>query len=433
MRKVVVNLCRLLLAVVFTFSGFVKAVDPMGTQYKIDDYLEALHLGSLLPAPGALVLSVLLSALEFCLGLFLLFAIRRRFTSACMVVMLLVMTPLTLWLAVSNPVSDCGCFGDAVVLTNWQTFAKNVVLLLAALVVARWPLDMFRFVSESNQWIAVNYSVVFILGLSGLCLYDLPLFDFRPYHIGANIKEGMEMSEGAEQPEFETTFIMEKDGRQQEFGIDNYPDSTWTFVDSKTVMTKAGYVPPIHDFSVTTSEGDDITEQILDEPGYVFLLVAPHLEQADDSRLDLLNELYEYAREHNYPFYGLTASGERAIARWRDMTGAEYEFCQTDETTLKTIIRSNPGVLLLKQGTIIRKWSDNRLPVLEENETGLPLEQLEIGQMPSDTVPGKVTTILLWFVLPLALLSVADRIWMWSKWVRPRQRKALKKKNNKTT
>ena len=433
MRKVVVNLCRLLLAVVFTFSGFVKAVDPMGTQYKIDDYLEALHLGGLLPAPGSLVLSVLLSALEFCLGLFLLFAIRRRFTSACMVVMLLLMTPLTLWLAVSNPVSDCGCFGDAVVLTNWQTFAKNVVLLLAALVVARWPLDMFRFVSESNQWIAVNYSVVFILGLSGLCLYDLPLFDFRPYHIGANIKEGMEMPEGAEQPEFETTFIMEKDGRQQEFGIDNYPDSTWTFVDSKTVMTKAGYVPPIHDFSVTTSEGDDITEQILDEPGYVFLLVAPHLEQADDSRLDLLNELYEYAREHNYPFYGLTASGERAIARWRDMTGAEYEFCQTDETTLKTIIRSNPGVLLLKQGTIIRKWSDNRLPVLEENETGLPLEQLEIGQMPSDTVPGKVTTILLWFVLPLALLSVADRIWMWSKWVRPRQRKSLKKKNNKTT
>ena len=433
MRKVVVNLCRLLLAVVFTFSGFVKAVDPMGTQYKIDDYLEALHLGGLLPAPGSLVLSVLLSALEFCLGLFLLFAIRRRFTSACMVVMLLLMTPLTLWLAVSNPVSDCGCFGDAVVLTNWQTFAKNVVLLLAALVVARWPRDMFRFVSESNQWIAVNYSVVFILGLSGLCLYDLPLFDFRPYHIGANIKEGMEMPEGAEQPEFETTFIMEKDGRQQEFGIDNYPDSTWTFVDSKTVMTKAGYVPPIHDFSVTTSEGDDITEQILDEPGYVFLLVAPHLEQADDSRLDLLNELYEYAREHNYPFYGLTASGERAIARWRDMTGAEYEFCQTDETTLKTIIRSNPGVLLLKQGTIIRKWSDNRLPVLEENETGLPLEQLEIGQMPSDTVPGKVTTILLWFVLPLALLSVADRIWMWSKWVRPRQRKSLKKKNNKTT
>ena len=158
----------MLLAVVFTFSGFVKAVDPMGTQYKIDDYLEALHLGGLLPAPGSLVLSVLLSALEFCLGLFLLFAIRRRFTSACMVVMLLLMTPLTLWLAVSNPVSDCGCFGDAVVLTNWQTFAKNVVLLLAALVVARWPLDMFRFVSEgidANYMDIINYSVFALIKL----------------------------------------------------------------------------------------------------------------------------------------------------------------------------------------------------------------------------------------------------------------------------
>ncbi len=427
MKKVLVNICRFLVGIVFLMSGFVKAIDPLGTKYKIDDYLEALHLGGLLPSFATLSMSVFLSALEFCLGLFLLFAVRRRFTSVCVLLFMLVMTPLTLWLALANPVSDCGCFGDAVVLTNWQTFAKNVVLLLSAIVVARWPKEMFRFVSESNQWLVVNYSAVFILGVSGYCLYDLPLFDFRPYHVGANIQEGMEIPPGAEQPQFTTTFIMEKDGVEKEFGIDNYPDSTWTFVDSKTVMTQAGYVPPIHDFSITTDEGEDITEQVLADSSYVFLLVAPHLEDADDSRLDLMNELYEYARTHNYAFYGLTASGDRAIMRWRGTTGAEYDFCKTDEITLKTIIRSNPGVLLLKQGTIVRKWSHNRLPVIEEEQWFKPLEQLEIGHLPEDTVPGKITAMLLWFVLPLSLLSIADRTWMWTKWVRRKRKETLAK------
>jgi len=422
-KKIVVNLCRLLLSVVFVLSGFVKAIDPLGTQYKIDDYLEAMHLAGLLPPLVTLSMSVVQSSVEFCLGIFMLFAIRRKFTTISVLVIMAVMTPLTLWLAIVNPITDCGCFGDAIVLTNWQTFFKNIVLLMAAIVVARWPQEMFRFVSESNQWIAVNYSAVFILATSVWCLYDLPLFDFRPYHVGANIQEGMEIPEGAEQPEFETTFILEKDGHRQEFGIDNYPDSTWTFVDSRTVMTKEGYVPPVHDFSITTFGGDDITEQVLNDTSYVFLLVAPFLEHADDSRLDLINEVYEYAKEHGYAFYGLTSSNEHAVSRWCDMTGAEYDFCLTDGTTLKTIIRSNPGLVLLKQGTVIRKWSHNSLPELDETMGALPLEQLEIGHIPISSVSSKVSQILLWFVLPLTLLSVADRIWMWSRRVRRKKRK----------
>lgn len=423
MKKIVVNLCRLLLSVVFVLSGFVKAIDPLGTQYKIDDYLEAMHLAGLLPPLVTLSMSVVQSSVEFCLGIFMLFAIRRKFTTISVLVIMAVMTPLTLWLAIVNPITDCGCFGDAIVLTNWQTFFKNIVLLTAAIVVARWPQEMFRFVSESSQWIAVNYSAVFILATSVWCLYDLPLFDFRPYHVGANIQEGMEIPEGAEQPEFETTFILEKDGHRQEFGIDNYPDSTWTFVDSRTVMTKEGYVPPVHDFSITTFGGDDITEQVLNDTSYVFLLVAPFLEHADDSRLDLINEVYEYAKEHSYAFYGLTSSNEHAVSRWCDMTGAEYDFCLTDGTTLKTIIRSNPGLVLLKQGTVIRKWSHNRLPELDETMGSLPLEQLEIGHIAISSVSSKVSQILLWFVLPLTLLSVADRIWMWSRRVRRKKRK----------
>ena len=402
---------------VLILSGFVKAVDPLGTQYKIADYLEALHLAQYIPDAMTLGASVLLSAFEFMLGTLLLLAIRRRTVSLLTLLLFLVMTPLTLWLALANPVSDCGCFGDALVLTNWQTFWKNVVLLALALTVWRYPLQMVRFVSQSNQWIVINYTAIFILVVSGWSLYDLPYFDFRPYHIGANIRQGMEIPDNAEQPQFETTFILEKDGQRKEFTTDNYPDSTWTFIDSKTVQLSEGYVPPIHDFSMTrVSDGEDITDSLLNVPGYVFLLVSPQLRFADDSQLDLINQIYEYAEDNSYPFYGLTASGDKDIERWRERTGAEYPFCQTDETTLKTVIRSNPGLLLLKDGTVIRKWSHNRLP--DEYVLTAPLEKLETGQIPEDSVPGKILVILLWYVLPLALLVLGDRWWAWSRWIK---------------
>ena len=432
MRKVLVNIARLLLSLTLILSGFVKAVDPMGTQYKISDYLGALHLNGLVPDVAALTASILLSATEFVLGICLLFAIRRRLVSRLTAGILTVMTLLTLWLALANPISDCGCFGDALVLTNWQTLWKNVLLLYAAIVVAKWPGDMPRMISKSNQWIVFNYAVLFIVFVSGYCLYDLPLFDFRPYHVGADIRQGMEIPEGAQQPQFETTFILEKDGVQKTFTAEDYPDSTWTFIDSKTVQTAEGYVPPIHDFSITDDEGEDITDAILDDPGYTFLLIAPHLENADDSRFDRINELYEYSRGHNYGFYCLTASTERGIGRWRDMTGADYPFCATDETTLKTIIRSNPGLVLLHDGKVIRKWSYNSLPAIEEADAAQPLEKLTIGQMPDDSVPSKIIMLLLWFVLPLAMLTIADRLWAWTRWIRKRKNNRLNPLNNKT-
>ena len=419
MRKVLVNICRLVLAVTFILSGFVKAVDPLGTQYKLNDYLEAMHLGGLVPQTVTLMGSIALSTVEFCIGIFLLFVIYRRLTSRLALLVMSIMTVLTVWIYMADPVSDCGCFGDAVVLTNGQTLLKNIILLACAVIVAWKPLDMLRFISHTNQWIVINYSVLFILFVAGYALYDLPQFDFRPYHVGANIKEGMEVPEGAEQPQFETTFIMEKNGERREFGIDNYPDSTWTYIDTRTVQTKQGYVPPIHDFSITTPEGEELTEEILNDKGYTLLLISPHLEDADDSQFDLINQIYEYAEDNDYPFYCLTASGEQGISRWRDITGAEYPFALTDETTLKTIIRSNPGLLLLKDGTVIRKWSHNRLP--DEYALNQPLEKLELGQLPEDSVPGKIVVILLWYVLPLLVLTIADRLWAWSRWLKKKK------------
>ena len=389
MRKTAVNICRLILAVTFILSGFVKAVDPLGTQYKIHDYLAAMGLG----APDVLTLSasVLLSAIEFIAGICLLFAIRRRFVSKVVLVMMVVMTPLTLWLALTDPISDCGCFGDALVLTNWQTFWKNVILLVAAIVVWKYPLEMPRLIGESNQWIVLNYSGLFILLIiAGRSLYTLPQFDFRPYHVGTNLREGWQrMMEGEESPYSE--FFME-----------------------------------------LTDDGEDITEMVLNDEGYTFLLVSPHLEQADDSQLDELNQIYEYSLDNGYPFYCLTASTEKAISRWRDITGAEYPFCNTDDITLKTVIRSNPGLLLLKDGMIIRKWSHNNLP--DESELIGRLEDNELGKLPTDTVASKILWILTWFVLPLMLLTIADRLWAWSHWLRSgkksRRREQSETENN---
>ena len=160
---------------------------------------------------------------------------------------------------------------------------------------------------------------------------------------------------------------------------------------------------------------------MLNDKGYTFLLISPHLEQADDSQLDELNQIYEYCLENAYPFYCLTASPARAINHWCDMTGAEYPFCQTDDITLKTIIRSNPGLILLKDGVIIRKWSHNALP--DEQAFSGRLEDTELGQLPSDNVASKILWILTWFVLPLVLLTIADRLWAWSQWVRKRNKK----------
>lgn len=417
---VLVNACRFLLGATFVFSGFVKAIDPIGTQYKLQDYISAVGMGGIVPDIVTLLASVALSALEFSLGVFVLFAIRRHLVSKILVAFMAVMTLITVWIALFNPVKDCGCFGEALRLTNVQTLLKNIVLLAASIVVAWRPLRMYRFLSRSTQWIAINYTILFVLLLSAHCLYHLPLIDFRPYHIGMNIKKGMEIPAGAPQPEFETTFILQKNGVKKEFTLDNYPDSSWQFIDSKTVQTKEGYVPPIHDFSIQKADGDDITDSVLTAKGYIFLLVSPHLEQADDSNFGDIDLLYEYCQERKIPFYCLTASTKKDIDHWADITGAEYPFCFTDETTLKTIIRSNPGLLLLKDGTIIRKWSHNDLP--SSSSLNAPLSKLSIGAMPSTSLGETIMKVVLLFFIPLIILVFADRTWAWTRYLR-RKRK----------
>lgn len=268
------NVCRFLLAVVFLFSGFVKANDPLGTVYKVQDYLEAWGLQSLSAGYVPYLAAMLCALLEFILGIYLFFGIRRRVAPLLVLLVMSFMTPLTLWLAIANPISDCGCFGDAVVLTNWETFFKNVVLLIAAISVFKWRQYIFNLVTTKVDWLISLYSILFIIFFMLFCLRYLPVFDFRPYHVGADIVKGMTIPEGEKPTVYETLFIYSKDGKEQEFTIDNFPtDTTWTFVDSKTRVKEKGYEPPIHDFSITSLEtGEDLTDDILHSEQYTFCL-----------------------------------------------------------------------------------------------------------------------------------------------------------------
>lgn len=401
------NVCRFALAFVFIFSGFVKAVDPLGSQYKIQDYLEAFGIAGWFPSFFPLFVAIILSTLEFSVGVYFLFGIRRKLSTALALIIMGFMTPLTFYLAIANPVSDCGCFGDAWVLTNWETFIKNVFLLLAAISVFKWGNRIIRLVSESSQWLIALYSLIFIIGVSLYCLTYLPVIDFRPYKVGTDIPQSMIIPEGAKKSVYESTFILEKDGVKKEFTLDDYPDSTWTFIDTHTVLKEKGYEPPIHDFSIVrTADGEDITEEVLNDKNYTFLLIAHRIDRADDSNIDLINEIYDYCVENGYKFYCLTSSPDDEIEQWRDKTGAEYPFCIADDITLKTIIRSNPGLMLIKGGVILNKWSHNELP--DEYALTGKLDKLSIGKLQPRVLSHTMGAIFLWFVIPLLIFLGID-------------------------
>ena len=401
-KKIITEICRVFLGCVFVFSGFVKAVDPLGFTYKITDYLTAFGLNAL--EFFALPVSIFLAALEFTLGLCLLLGIYRRLHTILILLFMLVMTPLTLYLAIANPVSDCGCFGDAWIISNWQTFFKNLFLLAAAIVVFCWYKRITPLYTYKSYSLAILWVWIFILSVSFYCYSYLPILDFRPYKTGNNIPELREIPEDAE-PDVHV-LVYEKDGKTKEFTLEDYPrgDDSWTFVDTK--LKKKGYEPPISDFVVVDELEENITDAILEYPGYTFLLISYDLEKADDSNVDKINEIYDYARLHDYPFYALTGSSSEKIREWQENTGAEYPFCTMDQIELKTIIRSNPGLMLMKEGTIINKWPKNKLP--EESLLQQNLDDSPLGQIPPNKDAKKVLLLALICGLPLIALGIND-------------------------
>ena len=363
-RKVTINAIRLVLSLTFLFSGTVKLIDPRGTQYKIEDYSAAFGIANLVPEWLPLVLACVLATVEFLMGVYLLFGIRRRLTLSTAICFMLIMTPLTLYLAINDPVSDCGCFGDALVLSNWQTFGKNVALLVLSIIALYNYKQMPHFVGKRYEWIVALAAFVFAVLFASYNIWRLPIIDFRPYHVGADIRKAWQ-DDQQDYGEFVTTFIMEKDGIQKEFALEDYPDSTWTFIDTKTTQIEPSKRTGVGDLLIQDVEtGEDITLQILEDPAWTLLLIAPYLEKADDGVMGELLSLYDFSKEAGpgLKFYCLTSSGEQAIENWKEMTGAEYPFCYADAVVLKTMIRSNPGLMLLHDGKVIRKWPSTDLP-----------------------------------------------------------------------
>jgi len=363
--RTIANISRILTGLLFVFSGFVKAVDPIGSMIKFTEYFEAFGLEFM--KDGALGFGVLLCVAEMLIGLFLLYKIRFRFSAWLLVGFMAFFTILTFVLAVFNPVSDCGCFGDAIHLTNWGTFFKNLVLLFPT-----------GFIFIYRNKFRVNKSPFFHnivpVGLLAVCLFipyynynHLPVFDFRPYHIGANIPQGMIVPENAEADIFETTFIYKKAGVEKEFTMENYPweDTTWTFVDQKSVLVKKGYTPPIHDFILTDQYGIDVTTKILTSKVSTLLLFSENLSHTSVSSFEKAKNINDWARQNGFNMYVVTSSSTDIINKFSQYISYPFNFLTADQTMVKTVIRSNPGLVLINNGTIINKWHANDFPSVE--------------------------------------------------------------------
>jgi Predicted membrane protein len=387
-KKILVEISRIVIGIVFIFSGFVKVVDPWGYTYKILDYLQAFGMDffNALAFPAA----VFISGLELVIGVCILIGIYKRFFSILLLMFMCFMTPLTLYLAIANPVHDCGCFGDALVISNWQTFWKNIVLLLMAIAIFLWHKQMKSFFLSKKRWGAVVFASVFAVGLSAYCYLYLPILDFRPYKIGNNLIDLREIPDGAPIDEYEITNIYVKDGIEKEFQSGEYPDSDeWTWVRrGKEELIKEGYKPALEDFVMVDDYGDDMTDDILYDEQYTFLMVAWDLEKASDSHCSDINDIYEFCLEQEYNFFGLTSSNEESISKWKEKTGAEYSFLSMDPIELKTIVRANPGLVLLKNGVVLNKWSARNIPV--EKLTFLPLEVSEWGKLDTKYIPKQI-------------------------------------------
>ena len=354
---VIGSVARTLLAITFLFSGFVKAVDPLGTVYKIEDYLKAFggFFTDLIPLAGAAAVCLIL--VEWILGVCMLANIRTQITSWLALVFYLVMTPLTLWIALTNPVSDCGCFGDALVLTNWQTFWKNIIFLTLVIIL----LICRKAIPQLFSWWAELCIAILGLGVAasimGYSYSHLPPMDFRPYKIGNHLPTLMEIPDDAEPDLYETTLIYaDADGNEQEFTLENYPkgDSTWTFVDQRSVLVKKGYEAPIHDFEILTMDFDDITYDVLESEEPVTLVAMYDLKKSDLRQIDKVKALLA----NNEPCYILTGSGEAEIEELCDKYDIDpMSVCTIDPVTLKTVVRANPGVFVIQNGIVIDKYN----------------------------------------------------------------------------
>ncbi|KAF0235705.1 MAG: DoxX family [Prolixibacteraceae bacterium] len=367
--KLIKHIARILLGATFIFSGFVKGIDPWGSAYKFTDYFNAMGMEWLVWA--AFPLGVFLAFAEFAIGVALLFSVFIRLFSWLAFLFMAFFLPLTLWIAIKNPVTDCGCFGDALVISNWETFYKNVVLMVFALIVVKYRNNMTWFLDKKPGFALGGVTVTAYIAIVFYSYNHEPIFDFRPYKVGVNIPEAMKIPENAPREVYENTFYYKNKntGKVEKFTEENYPwqdTVNWVYENMESKIVQKGYVPPIVNFTIQTPEGENIIDFFIHDENYVFMLVAYNLEKSSRKPQEKINNLANWAAEKGFSFICLTSSLSGQSEAFAAETGAPYEFFNCDEITLKTIIRSNPGLVVLKSGTIVGKWHYNDIPTPEE-------------------------------------------------------------------
>lgn len=412
-HKYITVVLRVLVGATFLFSGFVKGVDPIGTAIKLHDYFIGLNIPYLNPSTSplggefiisfALLIAMILAATEFTLGATIAMGIYRKASSRILLAIMLIMTPLTLYLAVADPIPDCGCFGEAIIISNWATLYKNVVLLAASIYLLIYNRLYKGVFGMLLRWMPLCYTLVLIVGIMVVSLRHQPILDFRPYKRGLNVKEALQASSVA--PTY--SFIYEKEGVEKEFSLENYPanDTSWHFVD-RVEQISHNEIEPL-DFSIL-QDGEEITEFILEDSTYTFLIFIPNPASYNNSWQYKIYELYDYARKFNYNIYAIT-SDTNEWQKEMEKQGIEYPCYEMDEIVIKTIVRGNPAVALLKDGTIYWKTSPRDLDHLVNQNK--PLDDSRYGVIkPYSHTPVAIFVGLL-YILPILLLwGVSNRV-----------------------
>ncbi|GAA0725199.1 hypothetical protein GCM10009430_30480 [Aquimarina litoralis] len=367
MMKILVGFSRIFVAALFLFSGFIKLNDPLGFSYKLQEYFSEGVLNMEFLIPIALLLAVFLCIFEIIVGITLLLGYLPKFTVWSLLGMIVFFTFLTFYSAYFNKVTDCGCFGDALPLTPWESFTKDVILLVFILILFFGRKYITPILPEnSHKWI-VFVSFTACLAFAYHVLMHLPTFDFRAYKIGTNIEEGMSVPEGAPEAEFEYSWKFDVNGKEEIIKTSGeYPQVDGKYIGVETKMIEEGYIPPIHDFAIE-KDGNDYTAEFLEKEN-VILIVMYNLSKSEGEGMSVIKGLTDKAMAQGYDVIGLTASSPEAVAQKKETYNLNFDFYSTDETALKTILRSNPGIVKLNKGTITEKlnWNDADQLILDK-------------------------------------------------------------------
>lgn len=372
--KIITAISRIVVGTLFIFSGLIKANDPMGFSYKLEEYFQVFGMDWMVSA--ALILAIVICIFEVVLGVAVLLGARMKFSATLLLLMIIFFTWLTGYSSVTGKVSDCGCFGDAIPLTPTQSFYKDLILLVLILAIFIKRTSITPLLNEKLANGILVASLILTTSFTLWCFYYLPVIDFRPYKIGNNLIEQMTVPHNAPQDVYETIYTMKNKttGKTMEVKSQDYiakkiwEDKNLEMLSDKTksVLIKEGVHPKIHDFSISDEDGKDVTMEILQNPEYNFLLVMEDIDKAVKKSFPKINELVKGCDANKIKVIGLTASADNTVENFRHEVGAAFPFYKLDNTALKTMIRSNPGLILLKSGTVINMWDSNRIPTFEE-------------------------------------------------------------------